>query len=94
MHTHQIRGLHWRRNKDGSCDYLDDNTKVGHIVQIEPGFLQQGEWQWFVGFVYREDGNRYRSSCKEAMLAVERAVQWQHATYPNARDMAPYPVKR
>lgn len=94
MHNPETLDLRWRPNSHDGFDCLDGNTVVGHIVQVASGFPLQGQWQWFVGFIYREDGDRYRPSRREAMLAVERAVEWQHATYPNARDMAPYPVKR
>lgn len=93
MHTSAPLDLRWIEDEDGGYACLDGNVAVGRVVQVPAGMPMHPDWQWFVGFLH-PDGNRYRSSRREAMLAVECAVEWQHAKFPNARDMAPYPVRR
>lgn len=85
--------LRWQSDDDDGYRCLDGETAIGRVRPVPMGQPGEGMWNWFAGFYCEPNAGREESR-RGAMVALEAAFERHLTTYPNAREMYPYPVKR
>lgn len=84
--------LRWMPDAGDGFLCLDGCTVVGRVRPVADGQPGARDWDWFARFYAKPNGGRERSR-REAMLAVEDALERYLEQEPRARTMVPYPTR-